>query len=349
MANPLMRIWRSDFFIKLRSWEYWPFAVVYAGIFVYWAWLSLKARSILFFSASNPSIENGGMLGESKVKIFQLIPDQFIPKTLYYTTGTSSKHIIDDMTSAHLSFPVIAKPDIGERGWFVEKINTPEELKSYVQQVPVHFLIQEFLNMPVEMGVFYYRFPDQPKGKVTSIVVKDMLTITGDGNSSLLDLIMKNDRAKLQREDLKKRYAARLNETIKKGDDLELVSIGNHCKGTTFLNGNHYINDRLNTTFDTIAHQIEGFYFGRFDIRVASIEDLYAGNIKIMELNGAGAEPAHIYQPGFSFFSGQRVLFHHWKVLYQISKANHKKGVPYMTFREGIKEYRKIQQLDKLK
>ena len=67
-----------------------------------------------------------------------------------------------------------------------------------------------------------------------------------------------------------------------------------------------------------------------------------------MELNGAGSEPAHIYQPGFPLLKAYKVLFSHWKILYQISKINHLNGYPYMTLREGwikikeIKNYSKI-------
>jgi hypothetical protein len=57
-----------NFMTRLTQWEYWPFEVIYLPIFVYWLWLSVKARSLFFFSAANPSIENGGMLGESKLR-----------------------------------------------------------------------------------------------------------------------------------------------------------------------------------------------------------------------------------------------------------------------------------------
>ncbi|MEM8565035.1 MAG: hypothetical protein AAGF85_01150, partial [Bacteroidota bacterium] len=157
----LKRSWRSNFLIKLRSWEYWPFGVVYAPVFVYWIWLSLKARSIFFFSASNPSIENGGMLGESKMKIFDLIPEEFKPVTLSFNRESSVETVKNGMKASNLSYPVIVKPDIGERGWMVRKIGNDSDLETYVNEVPVRFLVQQFLDMPIEMGVFYYRYPDE--------------------------------------------------------------------------------------------------------------------------------------------------------------------------------------------
>jgi len=54
---------------KITHWEYWPFELVYFPVVLYYFWLSIRARSFFFFSASNPSIETGGMLGESKFGI----------------------------------------------------------------------------------------------------------------------------------------------------------------------------------------------------------------------------------------------------------------------------------------
>ena len=53
-----------------------------------------------------------------------------------------------------------------------------------------------------------------------------------------------------------------------------------------FINSNHLITPALSASFDRISKQIDGFYFGRFDLRVKTIEDLEAGNIQILELNG---------------------------------------------------------------
>lgn len=119
---------RSPFFIRLLSWEYWPFAVVYVPVFVYWLWLSLKARSFFFFSAANPSIESGGLLGESKIDILDKIGDEFKPKTLFISASTHLKGLFERIEEAGLTFPMIAKPNAGERGWRVEKLDHWESL-----------------------------------------------------------------------------------------------------------------------------------------------------------------------------------------------------------------------------
>jgi len=336
------KIWRSNFLIKLRSWEYWPFNVIYGPIFIYWLWLSIRARSLLYFTASNPGIKNGGMLGESKNEILNQIPSQYRPKHLLFSPETDLDTIVAALKRHDIEFPFICKPDVGERGWQVEKICALEALKSYVNAIKVPFLVQQFIDLPIELGVFYYRYPNAEKGEISSIVKKEMLSITGDGIHTIENLILQNDRAKLQWKTLKEKFSPQLQVILKPEEKLQLVGIGNHCKGTKFINGNPLINDQLVDVFDHISHQINGFYFGRFDLRVASLEDLYRGKIQVMELNGAGSEAAHIYEPGFSLIEAYKSIFHHWKVLFKISIINHKKGVPYLSFKDGWSEYKRI-------
>jgi hypothetical protein len=133
-----------------------------------------------------------------------------------------------------------------------------------------------------------------------------------------------------------------LCKIINLGEKVELVSIGNHAVGTTFLDANHLINDRLHDTFNHISNSIKGFYFGRFDLKCSSLDDLYTGNVKILELNGCGAEPAHIYDPDFPFWKAVYVLLMHWNVIYKIAQANKKQGAAYMSFKQAVNYYRKF-------
>jgi hypothetical protein len=334
------KVFRSNFTIKLRHWEYWPFGIVQFPLFIYFGWLSLRSRSFFFFSASNPGIEMGGMFGESKFGILQKIPPQYVARSIYVSKNLSADAVLGILNRNNFSPPVIFKPDLGERGFMVKKIISKEEIELYIKKIKVDFIVQEFVDHPLEFGVFYSRNPKEENGMVTSVVTKEMLSVIGDGKSTLKELILNKDRAKLQWEKLKEVFNKELNRILPTGEKKELVSIGNHCLGTTFLNGNHLINAQLNSTFDKISKQIDGFYFGRFDLRCNSVEDLYKGNVKIMELNGCGAEPAHIYQPGYSLFTALGELFDHWKTIYLISRENKKRGVPYVSFKEAKKYYR---------
>jgi hypothetical protein len=133
-----------------------------------------------------------------------------------------------------------------------------------------------------------------------------------------------------------------LNEILPDKKEMVLVGIGNHAMGTMFLDGGSLINEKLSASFDRISKQIPGFYFGRFDLRCQSLEDLNDGNVKIMELNGCGAEPAHIYQPGFSFFKALSILFQHWQNIYSIAVQNRENGVKFISFSAGYRFYKKF-------
>ena len=291
------------------------------------------------------------MLGESKTEIFEIIPQKYLPKYFTFKSSVSREEVISKMDELGLVFPVILKPDIGERGWMVKKIGSEEELDEYLINIRVNFILQEFLDFPVELGVFYYRYPNQENGVVSSIVVKEMLHVTGDGKHNIEELIQQKPRARFQLIELKKVYESEFFEKIpENGESIGLVSIGNHCLGTKFLNGNKWIDTDLTKAIDTMAKDIPDFYFGRFDLRCASIDDLKKlKNFKIMELNGAGSEPGHIYEPGFSLWAAYKVIFHHFKVLSDISRINHKFGHPYATLKEGLAKLKEIKAYNKQK
>ncbi len=341
----MRNIFRSNFFIKLTHWEYWPFGIIQAPIFLMWAWYALKERSLFYFSASNPSILTGGMMGESKYDILRRIPDSVKPKTVLVELPATSNQVVDTIKQHNFLYPLIFKPDVGERGWMVRRIYNEADVEKYLSEIKISFLIQEFVDAPLEFGVFYVRFPSQANGFVNSITGKEFLSITGDGKKTIQELILEKDRAKIHWKTLKQRYADRLMEILSANERLELVSIGNHCLGTMFLNKNHLITPKLINTFDSISKQIDGFYFGRFDIRCKSTEDLESGKIKIMELNGCGAEPSHIYQPGSSLFAGVRALIMYWQNMHRVSRENHKRGVPYLAFKDGKEIYYRFKKL----
>jgi hypothetical protein len=326
------------FYIKTFSWEYWPLWLVYFPVSFYFLYLSIKARSFFFFSATNPTIENGGMLFSSKWKIFQLIPKEYYPTTIFVDNDENISSIKHRMQESGIVFPVMAKPDRGERGWGVRKIENIAELENYRKAMNITFLVQSYINYPIEISIFYYRHPLANRGIVTSVTYKKLLTISGDGFSTIEKLILDNDRCFLQYDKLKKESHINFIKILASEEIQVLVPYGNHVFGATFLNYNHIIDEQLVSTIDTISKKIDGFYYGRYDIRCKSIEDLKAGkNFSILEVNGAAAEPAHIYEPGFPFFKAQLEIAKHFKMMYEAAIENKKRGYSFITFKTFIK------------
>jgi len=304
----------------------------------YWFWLSFKARSFFFFNAANPQIENGGFALESKAEIYDLIPQKYYPKTVLFKTGTAFGPIKTAIEDKNFRYPLIAKPDIGGRGVLVKLIHNETELREYTQQMRVDFLIQEYINYKNEVGIFYYRIPGETKGHISGIVGKEFLALTGDGERTMMELLIKEHRYLLQLPVLIDTYGDKLNKVLPAGESKTLVPYGNHARGAKFIDLSNRITRELTVAMDNICRQIPGFYFGRLDVMYNSWDELNRGeNISIIELNGAGSEPTHIYDPKHSIFFAWREIIKHWKLLYRISKLNkQQRGLKYMTYKQGI-------------
>ena len=329
------------FLHKLTHWEYWPFQIVYIPIYFLWVFYAIKSRSLFFFNASNPSIQNGGFMNESKMKIYDLIPQKYYPKTQLISSNSQFHEALNIQQTESILMPFIAKPDIGLRGSGVKKINSIQDFEGYHQKADFNYLIQNLIPYPNEIGVFYVRFPNQQKGKITGIVAKEFLIIEGDGRSTIQQLVLKNPRYAFQLEALKKDISIDLNEIIAVNEKRNLVPFGNHARGAKFMDASDLISPKLNDVIDKMCQEIPEFYFGRLDIMYKSIADLENGNhFLIVEINGAGSEPTHIYDPKHSLFFAWRELARHITYMYKISRQNHKKGVSYLTFKEGVKEYK---------
>ncbi len=273
------------------------------------------------------------MFFSSKWKIFQLIPKEYYPTTIFVDIGENISSITHRMQESGIVFPVVAKPDRGERGWGVKKIETIAELEKYRTAMNITFLVQSYINYPIEISIFYYRHPLAKKGIVTSVTYKKLLTITGDGVSKIEKLILDNDRCFLQYDKLKMQSQIDFAKILDTGEQLVLVPYGNHVLGATFLNYNHIIDEQLTNTIDKISKRIDGLYYGRYDLRCKSIESLKNGNdFAILEINGTAAEAAHIYEPGYSFFKAQIEIAKHFKMMYEAAIENKKRGCSYISF-----------------
>ena len=321
---------------KLAHWEYWPMQALYYPIFPIWLFYAIRARSFFFFNTVNPSIKNGGMAMESKKDIYDLIPSRYIPKTMLVKKGTLLHGIMLRCATEGIGFPMIAKPDVGLKSLGVERIEDETELKTYMDKSSGDFLVQELIPFPKEIGVFYVRLPNQNKGKITGMVSKEFLSVTGDGKSTLLQLIKQNPRSSFQLGSLKRKYENEWHNILPKGEKLILVPYGSHTRGAKFMDISDKISAKLTATIDGIASQIPGFYFGRLDILYHSLEMLEAGkNFSIIEVNGAGSEPTHIYDPKHSIFFAWKEIAKHWNLMYRVSAINFKKGYRYLSFKEG--------------
>lgn len=318
--------------IRRSNWEYWPTMAFYWPMVVYGPLLALRYGHPCFFSAANPSLYISGLGLESKFSTLELLPEAACPKSVLLPMGATAAEIQELLENTGLQFPLVVKPDIGFRGLLVYKVATLEELLNRIQGYSTTFIVQEWLDYPEEAGIFYSRIPGEPQGKVLSVTLKSFLQVEGDGVSTVLDLMAHHPRALTQLARIEKETPELLLYIPSAGEVVLLGNIGNHSKGTQFINGLHLIDEELNQAFDKLATAIPGFFYGRFDIKYRSLELLKKGeDFKIIELNGIGAEPTHIYDQSRQTYIGALwTIMRYWTLVGKISAANHRRGVPYI-------------------
>jgi membrane protein DedA with SNARE-associated domain len=318
---------------RMTQWEFWPPWLFYPPVLAHVAWLALRHRSLSVLTAVNPGIPAGGFIGESKQQIVESLGDsEFVVRSRLLSASQPLELRLGELREfleAHaLDYPIVLKPDAGQRGSGVAIVRDSGEARDYLESIRVDCVVQEYAPGD-EFGVFYYRFPDAERGRIFSITRKVFPTVRGDGERTLEDLILADPRAVCMAKFYLKQNTARLHYVPRPGEAVQLVEIGNHCRGAIFLDGTALATPELEAAIERISRRFEGFYFGRYDIRVRSEADLRAGEgLKVIELNGATAEATHIYDPRYSLFDAYRTLREQWTILFAIASANRSRGAP---------------------
>ena len=334
----LVSSWRR----KVR-WEFWPPWFFYPPVVLYVAYLALRHRSPTLFTAANPAMPAGGFVGESKAEIlaslreagdavarFDVIePDDDPQQRAAQVSAFMGRHGFD--------FPIVLKPDVGERGADVAVLRSADEVDAYLAGHPARAVVQEYAP-GLEYGVFYYRYPDEADGHIFSITDKRFPVVTGDGSRTLERLIIDDDRAVAMARFYLAQHQDRVFDVPAPGEQVQLVELGTHCRGAVFLDGNVVNTPALEAAIDRISKSIPGFYFGRYDIRTPSLADFKAGtNFKIVELNGVTSEATHIYDPQNSLWEAYRVLMKQWRIAFEIGAQNVKRGATPTRLRDLVR------------
>ena len=334
------RISQSRLFIGLSHWEYWPFAAVYFPIYPVWLWYAFKSRSIFFFGPSNPGIRYAGFLMESKKEIYDTYSALNMPVTILMCPLSHLEDIEQILQQEKLSYPLIAKPDIGMQGRGVYKIESREQLKSLITQIQVSYVLQPFIPLAKEIGVFFVRTAAFPNGHITGVVEKVFVEVTGDGCSSIRQLLAKSRRYRFHLPSLLKSIGSKIDEIPTKGVTEVLVPFGNHARGAMFLDATKQMAALLTPVIQQHMKLAPGFNYGRLDIRYSSESEMAANtNWTIIEINGAGSEPTHMYDPAHKLWHAWKEIIHHWHLLYLVSKENRQAGFKNMSLKEGISMY----------
>jgi hypothetical protein len=330
---------------RMAHWETWDWRIKYFVIAPAWFWFCLRARSLWFFTTANPTLTFGGFDGESKKEMYEQLPPGSYPQSLFVSPADSFEAVKKQLDLHAFQFPFVAKPDVGKMGLMFRVIHSLEALQNYHEKIHCPYIIQKLVNYPIEVSVFYYRFPGAEKGTITGFIRKEFLEVTGDGISTLWQLISRYPRVQFRLEEMRVKHEHRLNDVLPAGQVYCLSQALNLSRGGKLVSLEHEKDPRLLKVFDDLSHHTQTFYFGRYDIRCQSIEQLKEGRgYSILEYNGSGAEPHHVYGNGYSLWEACAILVSHWKKLYGISIANRRNGHAYWRLKTGLNFMRKTSQ-----
>lgn len=323
-----------------------PQSIIYALHGPYCLYLALRYRGLTLPTVANPGLEGSGLSNESKTDLFALMGPVGCEHLAAYVTVTAGPQVMDEahraMAAAGLDFPVIAKPDIGRRGFGVKLVRDEEELARHLGRFGdgVRMMIQRYAEGPGEVAVFYLRMPSEAKGRILALTIKHFPEVVGDGMATLRELILRDPRAHVFAKVYFKRNSAHLDRVLAAGERFRLVTVGNHVRGAAFEDGSQHITPAMNDIFDTIVREVPGFYIGRFDVRYTTLDALKRGEgFTIVEYNGAGGEPTHIWDPRTSIAKTYAGLLEHWKYLYAVGAQNRARGAKPMTLRTVLRRF----------
>jgi membrane protein DedA with SNARE-associated domain len=323
------RLWVSRW-RRLTRWEFWPLGVFYVPVVLWIGYLAIRHRSLTLVTAVNPGMPGGGLAGERKSEIlrgFRGATEFMLASELLSAAEPPDQRAARARAFAERAgFPVVLKPDVGERGFGIRFAHTWGELEQAARAITSDTLLQEYAG-GIEFGIFWARRPGESQGRILSLTEKRLIAVTGDGERTLEELILDDPRAVCLAPRFLTRFSARLDEVPWSGETVRLVDVGTHSQGALFLDGARHRTPALEAAIDRLAQSLPGFHFGRFDVRVPSLADLRAGRaIKVLELNGLTAEATHVYDPAKGLFAAYRVFFAQWSLAFEIAAANRARG-----------------------
>ena len=317
---------------RVRRWEFWPMPLFYAPVVIATGWLAIRFGGYRTITAANPGIPDGGVVGESKFQILSQLPVEWTIPSALLQPGHRQQRIATLaalLDERRWTFPLVLKPDVGQRGSGVRLARTMGTAAEYLARLAGPVLVQPYHPGPYEAGIFYYRYPWSGRGRILCITDKSFPEIVGDGKSSIEALIWSHSRYRMQAGTFLNRLGAGACRIPAAGERVRLGMAGNHAQGALFTDGRSLITETLEARIDEIARSYGGFFIGRFDVRYADREAFMAGkDLAIVELNGATAECTNIYDPSSTLIAAYRQLFLQWRLVFEIGSMNRMAGQP---------------------
>ena len=295
-----------------------------------WCWLALHYRSLTLPSTLNPEVETGGLVGESKLAYLCRIEDSFaahVAKTGAVYPG-DNPDLVRAMTG--ITYPLIAKPDIGWCGYGVRRINTGAELAAYAEVFPQPgpFLIQQLATGVREAGILYVRRPGDVRGRIGAMTIRHLPQVTGDGQRTVGALIAASARAAPRLHLYQKSLGAiELSRIPGLHERVALTTVASARVGGRYEDAMALVTPALEKIVDELSRSMGGFHYGRYDVKFEFLRDLRAGRFTIIEVNGAGSEAIQFWDSRLTLVQAFRGVFAKQREIFALGHLMRARGV----------------------
>ncbi len=327
---------KKKWWIKLTQYEYYPMWAFYFPLFPYFFIKGILKGNLFYFTNANPGVDKfGGLFFDSKDDIDKQLPQTLRPNAFLVQPNLTQNELKSIIKKEQLSYPIIIKPDKGERGKGVLKLKNESDLFTELNKIEMPHLVQEYIPFLLEFGVFIVYLPLENRFKITSLTEKKFFEVVGNGKHTISELIRQKNRGVVFYNELKENSSLNFETILKLNETIIIHTHGNHCKGTQFIDRRMEVTTKMEAKFNELMFSLNGFYYGRFDIKVKSIADLETfEQLKIIEFNGVAAEPIHIYDSRIGYFKSLFTFIHHWQYLSKISIYLKQKGYKPARFKD---------------
>ena len=140
-----------------------------------------------------------GFVGESKTDIDPLLPDPWTLRLRSIGPGCIDDRLAIVAEAAQaFGWPLIIKPDAGQRGVGLRKVQSLEQAREILTSTDDTLVAQQYHPGPYEAGVMVMRMPGSDQVRVFSITDKIFPELHGDGHHTILQLIRLHPRFCMQ-------------------------------------------------------------------------------------------------------------------------------------------------------
>jgi hypothetical protein len=290
----------------------------------------------------NPDISGlSGMVGASKAHLNTKVNPIFRPKDALFHSGVTVEQMQRRIIEKKILFPIFIKPVKGERAAGVEFLRDKEALSHVIIDRKRSYIIEEAIMTHAEFCINVQRNLESNMFSVFSITERIIPKVTGDGLSSIRQLIPGLDLTDLQKQKIENALdSSFLNKVLERNISENVVRTASISYGTEYVKLNLNPNQKklLEHQINQMLLPADGFNIGRFDIKANNLQALLVGDCKVVELNGIGGMPTHVYETHLSIEQKQNILDEYFELLQIFSRQQVSRGFKSIGFWTAFKQ-----------